>query len=96
MTTEHPEYHVADYTTPRESTPRESPPNLMTREWRLVLEAVSETLAEMRANLRAEFKIELEREVLKLRAEFLQCQLDEARGTKRLKAVPSGPASLIA
>ncbi len=40
-------------------------------------------VAEEHAKLRSEFELEL----TKLRAEMLQVQLDEARGTKRLKVV---------
>ena len=43
------------------------------------MHAVAVTLKEMRA----EFKAELEREVLKLRAEFLERELDRERGVKR-------------
>jgi hypothetical protein len=56
--------------------------------------AVGEVLVELQKKLRAESKAEIEREVLKLRTEFLADRLDQERGVKRLKVVP--PDSLIA
>jgi hypothetical protein len=46
---------------------------------------------QMRDELRAEFRAELERQVMALRVEFLQQQLDQTRNVSRLKTVgPSG------
>jgi hypothetical protein len=60
------------------------------------METVGQVLAEERDKLRAEFKSELEREVAKLRNEFLQDRLDAERSTQKIKAVQSSPVSLIA
>ena len=63
---------------------------------RIAMETVGQVLAEERDKLRAEFKSELEREVAKLRNEFLQDRLDAERSTQKIKAVQSSPVSLIA
>jgi Skp family chaperone for outer membrane proteins len=67
---------------------------------RAATSAVGEVLREERKRAAEELtkmRAEFELEIAKLRAEFLQSELDRERGTKqRLKAVPSGPASLIA
>ncbi len=58
---------------------------------RIAMETVGQVLAEERDKLRAEFKSELEREVAKLRNEFLQDRLDAERSTQKIKAVQSSP-----
>jgi flagellar biosynthesis/type III secretory pathway protein FliH len=61
---------------------------------KLSMEVVGEVLAEERkrvAEEHAKMRAEFEHELLKLKAEVLQAQLDEARGVKKppLKIVPS-------
>jgi hypothetical protein len=54
----------------------------------LAMEVAGEAMAEMQKKLRAEFERKLETELMKVRIEFLQQQLDATRSVTRLKPVP--------
>jgi hypothetical protein len=90
MTTTRPEYNPLDHVT------AESPSGL-TRQWqawinarvarsekrmlKVCMETVGAVLVEERRKLKAEFDVEL----LKIRAEFLQNELDKQRGARRVR-----------
>jgi hypothetical protein len=58
----------------------------------LTIEVVGEALGESLKKLRTEFESKLESELMKLRNEFLQDRLDEARGVKRIEQAPANKA----
>ena len=60
------------------------------------MQAVGQVLAEERNKLKADLKAELEREVAKLRNEFLQGQLDAERGKRLKTVVPFDKGNMIA
>ena len=60
------------------------------------MQAVGQVRAEERNKLKADLKAELEREVAKLRNEFLQGQLDAERGKRLKTVVPFDKGNMIA